>query len=300
MEGIQIDSPHQGLVPLRSITSTPKPNNPSGSSSTTGSPDLASYFCDSPSGPSLNKLEAIKRTNTPANESSPESVVDSPSKMLRPIALNRVLEKTVSTNGPGLFGGRVVQSSRKMQPYKRPTLMTLASIDGIPRPAVTAALPKMESSTASASQATFKVPVLPRPGMGGMRRAYSVCTQTQGVMDSTDGDTDVEDSPSTSKNGGHGPRVVSHVETGPGTGFQSIKHLGGRITPDTSVSDALALAKGKQGSPYVQAGFLGFGENELDGKILPCHKVKEDGLVRITPETVCYFLFGSYESVACI
>lgn len=42
--------------------------------------------------------------------------------------------------------------------------------------------------------------------------------------------------------------------------------------------------KGKKGSPYN--GLPGFGDNEMDGKILPCHKVKEDGLVRITADTV--------------
>lgn len=34
------------------------------------------------------------------------------------------------------------------------------------------------------------------------------------------------------------------------------------------------------------AGMPGFGDNEMDGKVLPCHKVKVDGLVRITPDTV--------------
>lgn len=29
-----------------------------------------------------------------------------------------------------------------------------------------------------------------------------------------------------------------------------------------------------------------FGDNEMDGKILPCQRVKDDGLVRITPQTV--------------
>ena len=36
-------------------------------------------------------------------------------------------------------------------------------------------------------------------------------------------------------------------------------------------------------------GLPGFGDSEADGKILPCHKVREDGLMRITPETVCPF-----------
>lgn len=43
------------------------------------------------------------------------------------------------------------------------------------------------------------------------------------------------------------------------------------------------------GSPLSRGmapGLGGFGDNEAQGKILPCHKVTEDGLMRIKPETV--------------
>jgi M-phase inducer tyrosine phosphatase len=53
-------------------------------------------------------------------------------------------------------------------------------------------------------------------------------------------------------------------------------HGGGRLTA------ANAIAAAKPVSPFA----LAFGANEMDGKILPCHRVKEDGLVRITHETV--------------
>lgn len=40
-------------------------------------------------------------------------------------------------------------------------------------------------------------------------------------------------------------------------------------------------------SKYLHGGGLGgFGDNESHGKILPCHRVKEDGLMRITSKTV--------------
>lgn len=41
-------------------------------------------------------------------------------------------------------------------------------------------------------------------------------------------------------------------------------------------------------SRYLNAGpnLGGFGDNEASGKILPCHRVREDGLMRITAETV--------------
>ena len=37
-------------------------------------------------------------------------------------------------------------------------------------------------------------------------------------------------------------------------------------------------------------GLPGFGDNEAHGKILPCHRVSEDGLMRITPRTVRWFI----------
>ena len=41
-------------------------------------------------------------------------------------------------------------------------------------------------------------------------------------------------------------------------------------------------------SKYLNAGpgLGGFGDNEAHGKILPCHRVREDGLMRINPQTV--------------
>jgi M-phase inducer tyrosine phosphatase len=38
-----------------------------------------------------------------------------------------------------------------------------------------------------------------------------------------------------------------------------------------------------------------FSEKERAGKILPCHKVSNDGLMRISPETMDRFLEGSYD-----
>ena len=39
-------------------------------------------------------------------------------------------------------------------------------------------------------------------------------------------------------------------------------------------------------TPGRSPGLPRFGDNEMDGKILPCQRVKDDGLMRITPQTV--------------
>jgi M-phase inducer tyrosine phosphatase len=41
---------------------------------------------------------------------------------------------------------------------------------------------------------------------------------------------------------------------------------------------------------FMAAGLPGFGDNETLGKILPCHRVREDGLMRVVPKTVIAFI----------
>lgn len=47
-------------------------------------------------------------------------------------------------------------------------------------------------------------------------------------------------------------------------------------------------------SPFGSEGMPGFGASERAGKILPCFSVKEDGLMRITPETLVALMQGQY------
>ncbi|SJL00226.1 uncharacterized protein ARMOST_03538 [Armillaria ostoyae] len=60
-----------------------------------------------------------------------------------------------------------------------------------------------------------------------------------------------------------------------------------------------ATAMVMQESPsakFMCSGMPGFGDNELMGKILPCHRVSEDGLMRITVDTLDDLLDGIYDS----
>jgi M-phase inducer tyrosine phosphatase len=41
--------------------------------------------------------------------------------------------------------------------------------------------------------------------------------------------------------------------------------------------------------PEGGTGLGGFGDNEAHGKVLPCHRVREDGLMRINCKTVRHF-----------
>ncbi|KAF8911147.1 hypothetical protein CPB84DRAFT_1812602 [Gymnopilus junonius] len=46
---------------------------------------------------------------------------------------------------------------------------------------------------------------------------------------------------------------------------------------------------------FMGAGLPGFGDNEAHGKILPCHRVTEDGLMRINPQTLDELLDGKFD-----
>ncbi|KAF9218258.1 hypothetical protein BS17DRAFT_721918 [Gyrodon lividus] len=48
-------------------------------------------------------------------------------------------------------------------------------------------------------------------------------------------------------------------------------------------------------SPSAKFMLAGFGDNETLGKILPCHRVREDGLMRIVPKTLDALLDGAYD-----
>ncbi|KAJ3817996.1 Rhodanese-like domain-containing protein [Lentinula raphanica] len=53
--------------------------------------------------------------------------------------------------------------------------------------------------------------------------------------------------------------------------------------------DATAMIMNETG------GMPGFGDNKTHGKILPCHRIADDGLMRITPETMDQLLDGHFE-----
>ena len=49
------------------------------------------------------------------------------------------------------------------------------------------------------------------------------------------------------------------------------------------------VQKESPSAKFMAPGLPGFGDNEAHGKILPCHRVTEDGLMRINAHTVCKF-----------
>ena len=61
-------------------------------------------------------------------------------------------------------------------------------------------------------------------------------------------------------------------------------------TPAGAAASAMVINQDSPSAKFMAAGLPGFGDNEAHGKILPCHRVTEDGLMRITPHTVSVVL----------
>jgi M-phase inducer tyrosine phosphatase len=249
--------------------------------------DFGNLFCDSPSAPSgktsglggMRMAAKMALDPTAQSSSSPGSSVDSPS-IARLGPTLRGMERAISVNAAsgGLFGSSVrlgMSAARRTQPYKRPQLapFTTANGTGCKISSTASALPMLENNSelqnglVTAGNAVCEPPR--RPNGLSMRRAFSVCDQGKHV-ESFDENT-------TTSNASSG-RVLSTIETSSSSAIHPLIHVGGRL--------AMESATDKPHSPFA----MSFGVNEMDGKILPCHRVKEDGLVRITHETVSFLL----------
>ncbi|KAK4686068.1 M-phase inducer tyrosine phosphatase, partial [Tremellales sp. Uapishka_1] len=286
---MDIDSP----FPKSHLLSHQSPTTFSGAASYSGSPDLGSFFCESPAPPMA--LPPAKRRSLVA--SSPASPSSSPSAKRAALGNNRNLDKVASCSAT-LFGNARPNTlgSRRPQPYKRPTLASVPGNDAAHRAVSTSsAYPILYGP----SRTLLSGPMGPsgtmsRAAAAPMRRAFSVCDQTQSTMPEAEEDeSEFDNSPSMASTHAeyarrHGKRVIPRIDGSPG--FRPMR----QSIAATGEGVASPVSKGKKVSPYGPGGLPGFGDNEMDGKILPCHKVKEDGLVRITSDTLDSLIGGHY------
>ncbi|WWC87865.1 uncharacterized protein L201_002762 [Kwoniella dendrophila CBS 6074] len=274
----------------------------SGAASFSGSPGLGSFFCESPAAPSA-QAPTKRRSLVTGSPASPSSGSPSAKRTSLGLGLSRPpLEKTASSSAMLFGAGRSSTVAARRNPLsKRPALGPLAagsSVEGGIRTASAAsafpilyAAPK--PTLGGGNSGTF-----PRSAMAPMRRAFSVCDQNK-MHEQEEDESEYEASPSMAGTQAeyirrYGPRGIPKVDGSPG-----FKPARASIATSGEGMASPVGCKGKQKqkvSPYGPGGLPGFGDNEMDGKILPCHKVKEDGLVRITPNTLQSLLTGKYSS----
>lgn len=141
-------------------------------------------------------------------------------------------------------------------------------------------------------------PAIPRGGLPPVRRAFSAMLPPSMMdlsLESDDGSFDPDmSSPAQAYARRQQFKAVRRCD---GTDdFRSLTGASALVQRDGDVKNGLRRSEDRAERPaeretprskYLNAsGLSGFGDNEAHGKILPCHRVKEDGLMRISVKTV--------------
>lgn len=188
-------------------------------------------------------------------------------KFERSLSAQLVQPAAKSNETQPLYGGH---SSR--QPKQRPLSVALSSITSKkiePQPRSAGIVPSARPKQLAPRRA---VSAFIQPGLhvpSGVKQSRLRMVTAFG--DDDDGESGAEsgifDSPSTKVQVG---RMAKGASIG---GTSDVKAVGAKLPSVPGFGRSPSLPK--------------FGDTEMDGKILPCQRVKDDGLVRITPQTVC-------------
>jgi M-phase inducer tyrosine phosphatase len=156
------------------------------------------------------------------------------------------------------------------QPNQRPLSVALSSVmmkNIEPQPRSAGIVPSARTMRLAPRRA---VSAFIGPGFGvpsGVKQSRLRMMTALGDEDAeSEAETDVFESPSTNIQIG---RKTKGASVG---GTSDMKAAGAKLLPTPALGQSPGLPR--------------FGDNEMDGKILPCQRVKDDGLMRVTPQTV--------------
>ncbi|KAL7410653.1 hypothetical protein BDY24DRAFT_171031 [Mrakia frigida] len=270
------------------------------------------FFTGSPSTAPAHKT-TFGRPQSSSPESSPSSKRSSFGSHRSSGGGGNLFERAFSAgpaSGP-LFGGpraATLASRSRLGPYKRPALTHFQTSnnmdDANTSPSQSSAYPILTNTSLANGAAPppptdgtlFAGATFPR-ALPPMRRAYSVSTEQVHVelrvdsSPSASNSSQFEDSPSQLSVGvqqeyaqRHHSRVVRLAD-----GTAAFRPAREGETAECAMKSPM-----KESSPSSMFG--GFGSNEKDGKILPCHSAKEDGLMRIKCSTLDDLINGKYAS----
>lgn len=223
---------------------------------------------DSPAGP----LSKKRRSHSP--ESVQRSIAhDDPSSPAPPSSPSqRKLERRssgplLSTFSKPSLQGLGVPSSNSNKRARRPVLSAMVNPSGAGQ--VQSAYPILTSDEGQCEE----------QGLPPPRRAFSATLIPSGADLSFDEGSSLD-----------GPEMSSPAQAyAKRQSIKTIRRCDG--TDDfRPLTGATALVKRDMdespSAKFLCAGMPGFGDNEALGKVLPCHRVREDGLMRITAQTV--------------
>ena len=232
---------------------------------------------DSPVAPLPKKRRSLSPESVRSQQRSADDVVSSSPVPAESSPSQRKLER--------------ISSGPLLSAFSKPTLQGL----GAPSSSNKRPHRPVLSATVEASHFKSAFPVLtsqqgdPHPnGLPPPRRAFSAMLIPPGPEGSSDeGSFDGPDmsSPAQAYSKRQSAKTIRRCD-----GTEDFRPLTG--------ATAMVL-RDKEESPsakFLSAGMPGFGDNEAHGKVLPCHRVREDGLMRIKPQTVSRPFLLCYES----
>lgn len=226
-----------------------------------------------PSGHKKRRSLSPESARAPKFESSSPMLPSSPSES----KLERMNANAAASRSskPGLLGLGAPSASFLKRP-RRPVLSAMVQ----PSEHALTAYPVLDSPPATGRQGEDDSS--PR-GAAPVRRAFSAFLPPSIYTEAEEEETSFEDNDMSSPAQAYSKR--QHVKT--------IRRCDGTedFRPLTGVT---AMVQNESPSAkFMAAGLPGFGDNEASGKILPCHRVTEDGLMRISGQTVHILLFKS-------
>ena len=261
--------PTTSAPPLQLNSFHNSPNKPS-------SDVLGTYFYEESPEP-INRTSAFPITARKARPASPEPAVPrrvqlSSSPSSSPAA--RKFERSLSAQlAPPTFKPKEMQPQcggpSFRQPKPRLPFVALSSVltkDMAPQPRSAGVFPSARTRQLAPRRA---VSAFIQPGYGvpsGLKQSRLRMMAAFGDDDDGESGAETFDSPITKVKVGRMAKVASVG------GTSDMKAAGARVSPVPSFGRSPGLPR--------------FGDNEMDGKILPCQRVKDDGLVRITSQTV--------------
>lgn len=176
--------------------------------------------------------------------------------------------------GVMLGGVRANSQASRRPPYKRPPLQPLATASGhLPRASTASAYPIMNG------------PKIRHPSLPGMRRAFSLVNPNE-----SDDESEMDASPSANCTNAEYQRRYGRVPRDAIDGSPGVKTI---RTAVPNIPTEIKTAVEEMPNDFGSGGMFHYGA-ELENKILPCHSVRDDGLVRITAETLRDVLCGRY------
>lgn len=223
---------------------------------------------DTPGGPQPKKRRSLSPEAAPRVEHdlSSSPAPSSPSQH----KLDRMSSGSVFPNfaKPALQGLGAPPNAKK-----RARRLVFSSVDQQPSPQ--SAYPVLSSDASPEQQS--------RPNLPPSRRAFSAMLSSTGLEHLSDEGSSFD-----------GPDMSSPAQAY--TKRQQVKSIRRRDGTEDfrPLTGATAMVQRDMlespSAKFMAAGLPGFGDNEALGKILPCHRVREDGLMRVVPKTVTAFL----------